>query len=192
MALVREKHPRWKRRPEARPSEIAEAALEVFARAGFEAATMDEIASKAGVSKGTVYLYFPGKEDLLVAAVEHRIRANQAIVLPLLMGSTGGIDGTLTRERVRKILTELIDRVISVITSPETLMTLQVVIAERRRSPQLRKRQTELVNVAFGAIVDFKKLDQWKITPSERPEEQIEEIEEIREENEKSEVPDAG
>ena len=51
-----------RRRKEARPAELLEAALDVFAEKGFAAARMDDIAARAGVAKGTVYLYFPGKE----------------------------------------------------------------------------------------------------------------------------------
>jgi AcrR family transcriptional regulator len=46
------------RRKEARPAELLAAALEVFAEKGFAATRLEEIAARAGVSKGTVYLYF--------------------------------------------------------------------------------------------------------------------------------------
>ena len=55
---------RWRRRKDARPQEILEAALSVFAEKGFAAARMDDIAARARVSKGTIYLYFPNKEEL--------------------------------------------------------------------------------------------------------------------------------
>ena len=61
--------PRWQRRAEDRPREICAAALEVFADKGFAAARLDEIARRAGVSKGTLYLYFEDKEDLFRAVV---------------------------------------------------------------------------------------------------------------------------
>ncbi len=59
-----------RRRKEARPGEIASAALEVFAEKGFAATRLEDIAARAGVSKGTVYLYFENKEALFKAAVE--------------------------------------------------------------------------------------------------------------------------
>lgn len=59
-----------RRRKEARPGEIAAAALEVFAEKGFAATRLEDIAARAGVSKGTVYLYFENKEALFKAAVE--------------------------------------------------------------------------------------------------------------------------
>jgi AcrR family transcriptional regulator len=54
---------------------IMKAALDVFLRRGFEAATIDEIANKAGIAKGTVYLYFKDKVDLWSTQLEERIRA---------------------------------------------------------------------------------------------------------------------
>ena len=67
------RRPRWRRRSDARPGEIAAAALEVFAERGFAGARMEEIARRAGVTKGTVYLYFPSKEDLFRAVVRESI-----------------------------------------------------------------------------------------------------------------------
>lgn len=68
--------PRWQRRAEDRPREICAAALEVFADKGFAAAKLDEIARLAGVSKGTLYLYFKDKEDLFRAVVRDTIAPN--------------------------------------------------------------------------------------------------------------------
>ena len=59
-----------RRRPEARPDEILDAALSVFAEQGFTAARVEDIARRAGLSKGAVYLYFPSKEAMLNALVE--------------------------------------------------------------------------------------------------------------------------
>lgn len=56
--------PRWKRRPEYRPGQIIEAALEVFGKKGLAKTRLEDIASRAGVSKGTIYLYFENKEAL--------------------------------------------------------------------------------------------------------------------------------
>ncbi|MBL8515950.1 MAG: TetR/AcrR family transcriptional regulator [Betaproteobacteria bacterium] len=61
--------PRWERRKEARPSELMDAALELFVEKGFAATRLDDVAKRAGVSKGTLYLYFDSKEDLLKAVV---------------------------------------------------------------------------------------------------------------------------
>src|SRR3989442_5241172 len=65
--------PRWQRRKAARPAEIVAAALEVFVERGFAAAKLDDVARKAGVTKGTVYLYFESKEALFKAVVRETI-----------------------------------------------------------------------------------------------------------------------
>ena len=66
-------HGRWRRRREARPGEILHAALEQFVEHGFAATKMEDIARRAGVTKGTVYLYYRSKEELFRAAVEETI-----------------------------------------------------------------------------------------------------------------------
>jgi AcrR family transcriptional regulator len=65
--------PRWQRRPEDRPAEILDAALEVFADQGFARARLDDIAKRAGVSKGTLYLYYASKDALFISLVRARI-----------------------------------------------------------------------------------------------------------------------
>lgn len=64
---------RWQRRKEARPGEILAAALAVFAEHGFAATRLDRVAERAGVTKGTLYLYFPSKEELFKSVVRHAI-----------------------------------------------------------------------------------------------------------------------
>ncbi len=61
------------RRKEARPGELLAAALDVFAEKGFAATRVDEVAARAGVSKGTLFLYFPSKEELFKAVVRENI-----------------------------------------------------------------------------------------------------------------------
>ena len=76
-------HPREtirQRRKEARPSELAAAALALFVEKGFAATRLDEIAAHAGVSKGTLYLYFDSKEALFEAVIREGI-------LPLIDGA---------------------------------------------------------------------------------------------------------
>lgn len=60
---------RWQRRKEERPAEILAAALKIFAEKGFTATKLDEVAKAAGVSKGTIYLYFDSKEAIFKAVV---------------------------------------------------------------------------------------------------------------------------
>ncbi len=61
--------PRFQRRKEDRPAEITQAALAAFAEKGYAATRVDEVAKRAGVSKGLLYLYFKTKEDLFKAVI---------------------------------------------------------------------------------------------------------------------------
>ncbi|MEN9670226.1 MAG: hypothetical protein RL018_503 [Pseudomonadota bacterium] len=61
------------RRKEARPGELLEAALDLFVAKGFAATRVEEVAAKAGVSKGTLFLYFKSKEELFEAVVRENI-----------------------------------------------------------------------------------------------------------------------
>ena len=61
------------RRKEARPQELLQSALTLFVEKGFAATRIDEVAQQAGVSKGTLYLYYPSKEDLFKAVVRQNL-----------------------------------------------------------------------------------------------------------------------
>lgn len=64
---------RRERRKGARPGELLEAALDLFVEKGFAATRSEEVAARAGVSKGTLFLYFPSKEELFKAVVRENI-----------------------------------------------------------------------------------------------------------------------
>jgi AcrR family transcriptional regulator len=65
--------PRWRRRPDDRPQEIIEAGFRVFGKHGLSAARLDDVAKEAGVSKGTIYLYFENKEALFREVIRAKI-----------------------------------------------------------------------------------------------------------------------
>jgi AcrR family transcriptional regulator len=65
--------PRWQRRKEARPSEILAAAMETFVEHGYAATKLEDVAKRAGVTKGTLYIYFESKEALFKAVVRESI-----------------------------------------------------------------------------------------------------------------------
>ena len=65
--------PRWERRKGARPQELLDAALDLFVERGFAATRLDDVARAAGVSKGTLYLYFCSKEELFKAVVRESV-----------------------------------------------------------------------------------------------------------------------
>jgi AcrR family transcriptional regulator len=68
-----ERHEKRERRKEARPGELLAAALDLFVEKGFAATRAEEVAQRAGVSKGTLFLYFPSKEELFKAVVREHV-----------------------------------------------------------------------------------------------------------------------
>ncbi|GAB4483434.1 MAG: TetR/AcrR family transcriptional regulator [Burkholderiaceae bacterium] len=98
--------PRWERRKEARPSELLAAALDLFVEKGFAGTRLDDVAARAGVSKGTLYLYFANKEDLFKAVVRENIVRNIAEAQQLVRtydGDSGELLAHLMREWWRRI-----------------------------------------------------------------------------------------
>ena len=65
--------PRWERRKDARPKELLASALDIFVERGYAASRLDDVAARAGVSKGTLYLYFENKEELFKAVVRENL-----------------------------------------------------------------------------------------------------------------------
>ena len=70
--------PRWRRRKEARPAEILQAALEIFGERGYEATRLVDVARRAGCTKGTIFLYYENKIELFKAAVRE-------VMMPLVL-----------------------------------------------------------------------------------------------------------
>lgn len=109
---------RWRRRKDARPSEILEAALAVFAERGYAATRMDEIAHRAGVTKGTIYLYFDSKDDVFESLVREsigttladlvtqadRFEGSASELLRLMLHGIGNFLGTSDRVVLPKII----------------------------------------------------------------------------------------
>ena len=73
MACPFDTKPRWERRKDARPQELLEAALDLFVERGYAATRLEDVARRAGVSKGTLYLYYENKEELFKAVVRSSI-----------------------------------------------------------------------------------------------------------------------
>ena len=136
--------PKWQRRSEDRPREICAAALEVFAEKGFAAAKLDEIARRAGVSKGTLYLYFKDKEQLFRAVVRDSIAPNVAAITSAI----SAMDAPFA-DVVRMFLAGFAER--------EARLPLgavaKMVIGESRNFPELaRVWHDEVASKAIGAL----------------------------------------
>lgn len=82
---------------EQRQSELLETAIEVFAERGYQATTMEEIAERAGVSKGMLYLYFKNKEALFGAVFRWFVKMTEA----MMREAVGGVDDEV--EQIRRI-----------------------------------------------------------------------------------------
>jgi AcrR family transcriptional regulator len=91
---------KWERRPEARIPELLEAALHVFAETGYRRTRLDDVAQRAGVTKGTIYHYFDTKEALLLGVVEHY----QALAFGRIEEALQNRDISET-ERLREVVT---------------------------------------------------------------------------------------
>lgn len=127
---------KWRRQPEARPGQILDAALEVFAMKGFRNATMEEIARSAGITKGTIYLYFASKEDVFLSML--RLEFDKAITLLPRMALDPGQDLEGYTARLGK---ELLD----MLMAPRITKVVPLVIAELNHLPSLRKFYQEEV-----------------------------------------------
>jgi AcrR family transcriptional regulator len=135
--------PKWRRRAHARPDELLDAALDEFIAKGFDAARIEDIARRAGLSKGAVYLYFTGKEDLLRALIEREVAPVLGRVKTIAKAA-GDPRATLT----------LIARAIgTALSSPRLVAIPQLVISIANRFPELRDYyRKQVVGQAKGAI----------------------------------------
>lgn len=136
--------PKWRRRSEARPGEIVQAALEVFAEKGFAAAKLDEIAARAGISKGALYLYFETKEDIFRAVVRDAVAPNLDMVEAALSQATIPFPD---------LLRMLFARLAGVVTTSRIGAVAKLVIGESRNFPELaRVWHDEVISRALGAV----------------------------------------
>jgi AcrR family transcriptional regulator len=140
--------PRWRRRKQARPQEILDAALACFAERGFAASRMDDIAERAGVTKGTIYLYFENKDAVFKALVRESIGAQLATVLENVRAYEGP-----SRELLRLILTVLGQFA----RTSDRVVLPKILIAEAGNFPELARFYREEIidkglSVMSGAI----------------------------------------
>lgn len=137
--------PKWRRRAEARPGEIVQAAFDVFAEKGFAAAKLDEIAARAGISKGALYLYFETKEDIFRAVVREAVVPNIGMLEEAL-----GQTVIPFPDLLRMLFTRLADMV----ETSRLGAVAKLVIGESRNFPELaRVWHDEVVSRALAALI---------------------------------------
>lgn len=135
---------RWKRRAAARPDEILDAALDVFIETGFDAARMDDIAARAGISKAGVYLYFDSKEALLRALISREISPIAAQLTAIAEAGAADPEATL-----RLMATAAIER----LSDQRFFAVPRLIIAISGRFPDIADfYRTEIVETAMAAL----------------------------------------
>jgi AcrR family transcriptional regulator len=122
--------PKWQRRKEARPSDIVAAALGVFGEKGFAGARLEEIAARAGVSKGTLYLYFETKADIFRAVVREAVTPNIEAVEATILG----LDLP-----VADLLRLFLPRFAAMVTATPVGTVVKMVVGESRNFPELAR-----------------------------------------------------
>jgi AcrR family transcriptional regulator len=136
--------PKFRRRKADRPDEIVAAAFEVFAEKGFAAARLDDIAARAGVSKGAIYLYFATKEDIFQAVVEQGVAPNLQNLAALAAANPQNFPDLI------RAFAKLMAQVAA--TTPLGGI-LKMVIGEARNFPELaRVWHDRLIVPALGAL----------------------------------------
>lgn len=142
-------------RSERKQAAIVAAAAEVFLATGYAGASMDEIASRSGVSKQTIYKHFTSKEALFTA------------VITQMMGEAAsnvhqGLPEVRTGKQLEAYLIDYGVRLLSVALTPGLMQLRRLVIAEAERFPDLARRlyaggagrALEVMAAAFGPLVE--------------------------------------
>jgi AcrR family transcriptional regulator len=120
--------PPRRRRKDARPQELLDAALVLFVERGFAGTRSEEVAQRAGVSKGTLYLYFPSKEDLFKAVIRTHLTAPIAEAQTLADSFEGP---------TAELLRTLMDRLWFRIGKTPSGSICKVIMAEARNFPDI-------------------------------------------------------
>lgn len=120
--------PKFRRRAAARPDEVLDAALELFAAQGFARTTVEQVSARAGLSKAAVYLYFPSKQALLQGLVHRAVgqAAGQAVA---------GMAGY--RGDPRPVLAALLRQIAGVLGDPKASAIPAIILREAPHAPDI-------------------------------------------------------
>jgi AcrR family transcriptional regulator len=142
--IARERGPKFRRRAEARPDEVLDAALELFIEKGFAATRVDDIAKRAGLSKGAVYLYFPSKEALLEGLVRRAI-------VPIADSALGAIHDYEGDPRI--VMTMVLKMLAGRLADPRVIAMPKLIFREAMGFPELaRMYRAEVLDRVIPAI----------------------------------------
>ncbi|WP_338767621.1 TetR/AcrR family transcriptional regulator [Massilia sp. METH4] len=137
--------PRWARRKEARPQELLAAALELFVDRGYAATRLEDVARRAGVSKGTLYLYFDNKEELFKAVV----RENIVVVIGRAESDVAAADSTASKD----LLLTMLRRWWSDVSSTRASGLAKLMVAEAGNFPEIARFYNEEVIARGTALI---------------------------------------
>lgn len=122
--------PQRRRRKTARPAEIVDAAFASFTEHGYAGTKLDAVAKRAGIAKGTVYLYFDTKQDLFEAVIRKEVSS----VIGDVEAMVDGYDGP-SENLLRQIITHAYTNIVL----SDTRYLLRIIIGEGQQFPELRE-----------------------------------------------------
>jgi len=135
---------RRQRRKDARPSEIIAAAIEIFGERGFGKTRLEDVARRAGVAKGTVFVYFPSKEDLFRAVAQTVLSSH----LERLHSTAANLD-----RPVSEVVPLLLMLAAAAMSEGRVPMMMRLLVAESRTFPDLaRVWHDEVVSKVLGLL----------------------------------------
>jgi AcrR family transcriptional regulator len=148
--------PRYQRRKADRPAEITQAAFETFAEAGYANARVEEVAKRAGVSKGLLYLYFKTKEELFKAVV-------RSVVLPKVDALLAEVDSD--ERSAEAFLRGPVRAFMQALPGSPLAVVVKLMLTEGSRHPDLVNFYWE--NVASRGLVALQRLIQRGVSNGE-------------------------
>jgi len=135
---------KWRRRSADRPGEILDAALDVFIEQGFDAARMEDIAARAGISKAGVYLYFESKIELLKALIRREVAPVTAQAA--MLAKAGAADPEATLRLV-------VQTVVGVMMQPRVFAIPRLMFTISNRFPEIAEYyRGEVIEQGMGAL----------------------------------------
>ena len=128
-----------RRRKAQRPQEIIEAAFLEFSKNGYAVTTLDQVAERAGVTKGTIYVYFESKEHLFISMVREAVKATMDTVEDIFERHDGS-----TADLLREQFSFIYDHIVQDRRRREIVRML---IAEASRFPALADRYYQEIHL---------------------------------------------
>lgn len=139
--------PKFRRRADARPDEILDAATGLFLEQGYAHTSVAQIATAAGLSKGAVYLYFPSKQAVLEGLVARAIQPMSMQVLAEVAAHSGS---------VREVVTHVLHMMAARLSDPMVLAVPRIVIRESVAAPEIARMYHDAVLAhAIPALTSF-------------------------------------